>query len=281
MASAFGVLMAKAGSTPGVFSLFPSEAESNMDDFPTPITDKDALANFIYRLAPVSPAQPLIRLGPPRDGGYLVPDDLAGIEACFSPGVGKQFGFEYDCAELGMRAFLADKSVGEPAMPKEKFNFTQKYIGATTSNDFMTLDDWVALSLPESESDLLLQIDVEGYEYEIFLSVSDRLLKRFRIIVAEFHDLPMLWSQPFFQLASRAFDKILQSHTCVHLHPNNCCGSLTRADLEIPTVMEFTFLRSDRIGESAFTKRFPHPLDGDNTQKPPLPLPHCWYVKEF
>ncbi|MGI8955875.1 MAG: FkbM family methyltransferase [Chthoniobacterales bacterium] len=251
-----------------------------MDSFSTPITEANALRNLISRLAAVSPSQGLIRLGPAGDGGYLVPDDLEGIEACFSPGVGRTFGFENDCVELGMQAFLADKSVNRPPAADEAFRFVQKYIGATTSTDFMTLDDWVATSLPQSQSDLLLQIDVEGYEYEIFLSMSDRLLKRFRIIVAEFHELPMLWSQPFFQLASRAFDKLLQSHTCVHLHPNNCLGSLVIDDLEIPHLMEFTFLRSDRIEKSTLAKHFPHPLDRDNTGKPPLPLPACWYARD-
>mgnify|MGYP001794871491 CR=1 FL=1 len=161
-----------------------------MDSFSTPITEAAALRNLISSLAPVSPSQGLIRLGPAGDGGYLVPGDLAGIEACFSPGVGRTFGFEHDCVELGMQAFLADKSVNRPPAANESLRFVQKYIGATTSTDCMTLDDWVATSLPQSQSDLLLQIDVEGYEYEIFLSMSDRLLKRFRIIVAEFHELP-------------------------------------------------------------------------------------------
>lgn len=35
----------------------------------------------------VPDSKDLIRLGPNGDGGYLVPDDLTGIEACFSPGV--------------------------------------------------------------------------------------------------------------------------------------------------------------------------------------------------
>ena len=112
-----------------------------MDSFPTPITEADALRNLISRLAPVSPSQGLIRLGPAGDGGYLVPDDLEGIEACFSPGVGRTFGFEHDCVELGMQAFLADKSVNRPPAADEAFRFVQKYIGATTSTANLVVDD--------------------------------------------------------------------------------------------------------------------------------------------
>ena len=49
--------------------------------------------------------------GPDGDGGYLVPDDLEGIVACFSPGVSNVAGFEKDCALKGMKVFMADASV--------------------------------------------------------------------------------------------------------------------------------------------------------------------------
>ena len=245
--------------------------------FPTFRTDKDTLQTFLDTLSPVFPGKELIRLGPAGDGGYLVPDDLSGIEACFSPGVSAISGFEKDCADLGMKVFLADRSVNQPAESHALFHFTKKYIGVTTNDDFMTVDDWVAASLPQSRSDLLLQIDIEGYEYETFLGMSDSLLRRFRIIVMEVHGLGQLWNLPFFRLASRAFDKILQNHTCVHIHPNNCCAPLNIGGLSIPSLAEFTFLRNDRISNPSPASVFPHPLDCDNTSAPHFPLPKCWH----
>ena len=51
--------------------------------FPTPMTDKNALQALVHKLFPVLPGKDLIRMGPQSDAGYLVPDDLEGIEACF------------------------------------------------------------------------------------------------------------------------------------------------------------------------------------------------------
>lgn len=144
----------------------------------------------------------------------------------------------------------------------------------------MTLDGWVAASVTEPDSDLLLQIDIEGYEHEVFLPASDALMRRFRVTVGEFHALDELWSLQFFKLAGRAFGKILQTHSCVHIHPNNFCGSFTKDGLEIPRVMEFTFLRRDRISHSSPKRAFPHPLDVDNSNYPTLVLPPCWYGEE-
>ncbi len=248
-----------------------------LGQFPTLPTSRDLLQRLIGRLHPVAGGHELIRLGPEADGGYVLPDDLAGIEACFSPGVSSISGFEMDCAERGMKVFLADKSVDGPACRHELFTFTKKFVGATTDDDFMTLDAWVTASLPESTSDLLLQIDVEGGEYEVFLSASDALLRRFRILVVEFHSLDQLWSEPFFQIARPVFDKLLQTHACVHIHPNNSTGVLRKGGLAIPPIMEFTFHRRDRLVKPLPRSDFPCPLDRDNTPHAAVPLPACWY----
>lgn len=250
---------------------------SKINIHPARLTDKNELQVLLTKLRPVSCERGLIRIGPEGDGGYLVPDDLEGIKACFSPGVALVSGFEKECAERKMEVFLADKSVDAPEESHELFHFTKKYIGVTTNNDFMTLDDWVESSIPESQEDLLIQIDIEGFEYEVFLGVSDKLMKRFRIITVEFHHLNQLWNKPFFTLASRVFDKMLQTHTCVHNHPNNGGGSVKYGDIEIPRLTELTFLRNDRLSNSTFVDVFPHPLDCDNTNNPALYLPKCWY----
>lgn len=245
--------------------------------FPTRQTSRNLLERLLGSLHPVAGGHKLIRLGPEGDGGYVLPDDLVGIEACFSPGVSGISGFEMDCAERGMKVFLADRSVDGPSCRHELFSFTRKFVGATTDDDFMTLDDWVTASLPESTSDLLLQIDVEGCEYEVFLSASDALLRRFRIIVVEFHFLDHLWSEPFFRIARPVFDKLLQTHACVHIHPNNGGGVLCKGGLAIPPVMEFTFQRRDRLVNPVPRSDFPCPLDRDNTPQATVPLPACWY----
>jgi len=242
------------------------------------MTNPDDIKSLAKKLYPVSSDKKLIRLGPKGDGGYLIPNDLTGIEACFSPGVSDVSWFEKDCVDLGIKAFLADKSVSAPSLDHPLFYFTNKFIGARSNDDFITVDSWVEQSIPDSIKDLLIQVDIEGYEYETFLSISDKLMKRFRIIVVEFHNLQQLWNKPYFDLAAPAFEKILQTHTCVHAHPNNNSDTVTNHGITIPKTIEFTFLRNDRISNSSYENIFPNPLDYDNSpQKPPIPLPKFWY----
>jgi hypothetical protein len=245
--------------------------------FPNSCTDVTKVKDLMTRLHPVKTAQRLIRLGPKGDGGYLVPDDFVGIEACFSPGVNNVAGFERDCAEMGMKVFMADASVEAPPEMHPQFTFIKKFIGSIARGDFITLEQWVNATLPNSHSDLLLQIDIEGYEYETFLSTPESLLQRFRMIVVEFHNLDFLFCQPLFELYSRAFEKLLQHHTCVHIHPNNLARSIKVQGLEIPQMAEFTFLRNDRLAQAGYAHEFPHPLDHDNSDRAPLRLPESCF----
>ena len=180
-------------------------------------TETADLRALIGRLRPMNGGFDLIRLGPDGDGGYLVPDDLAGIDYAFSPGVSTVSGFEADLAARGMQVFLADFSVDRPAQANPRFVFDKKYVGCLSDETFITLSDWKNARIPEHTGDLLLQMDIEGAEYETLLAAPAELLAQFRIMVIEFHSLNELFSRPFFEVASRAFHKLLMTHSVVHV----------------------------------------------------------------
>lgn len=238
---------------------------------------REQIICLIKKLHPITTDKELIRIGAERDGGYLVPNDLDGIEACFSPGVGAKSKFEEDCLNYGMKTYLADASVESLPTENDQLHFTKKFIGAYDNDNYMTIDSWVSSSNISDKSDLLLQMDIEGFEYQALLNVTDRLLKRFRLIVLEVHHLDSLWSTDFFQIASAFFDKLLINHACVHIHPNNT-NSIAKIDgIEIAPTIEMTFLRNDRINTRFPSSQFPHPLDADNTEREKVVLPKNWY----
>lgn len=244
-------------------------------------TERQDLEALLRALRPMDPGLPLIRLGPAGDGGYLVPDDLDGIRTAFSPGVADESGFEAALAERGMRVHMADRSVEGPAASHERFTFIKKHLGCLSGEGIITLDDWKREAAADDDGDLLLQMDIEGAEYEVLLSVSEGLLAQFRIVVVELHHLQHFYDRRFFALASKALERLTQTHTVVHIHPNNCCGSVRGLGLELPRIIELTLLRNDRFVRRIPRRDFPHPLDADNVPtKPALPLPNCWYELE-
>ena len=242
-------------------------------------TETEDVVAIIKKLAPVKvEGVPLIRFGSDFDGGYLIPDDLDGIEACFSHGVGALIDFENDCLNKGMQVFLADNTIDANTLPLEKFNYTNKNIGSYSTKTQMTLDEWVKSSDVNSTSDLLLQMDIEGHEYAAISNLSKDMQNRFRIVAIEFHGLNNLWCKDFFITASEVFNKLLETHMCVHIHPNNWDPFVKKDNIKIPISCEFTFLRKDRIKNYSKVTEMPHPLDTNNAQhKRAMVLPSIWY----
>ncbi len=220
-----------------------------------------AVRRTLARLQPVSTPVKLIRIGGQGDGGYLVPDDLEGITACFSPGVDLLANFESDMAARGIPCFLADASVDGPPLGNVLFDFEKKFIGLVEDETFTTLGGWVARKPAAASGDLLLQMDIEGHEWPVLLNVPDALLRRFRVIVLELHGLPHLFDSMTHAMFDAVLDRLGRSFHVVHAHPNNFTPPFRHAGMAIPGFLEITLLRKDRAEATGFVTTFPHPLD--------------------
>jgi Methyltransferase FkbM domain len=236
------------------------------------------LRSLISQLHPMDNSRGLIRIGPSGDGGYLLPDDLDGVAALVSPGVSAECRFDREIAERGIDVYMADASVDGPNISHPRFHFEKKFLGHRIDDLYTTAEAFCA-SIPRCEGkDLIMQMDIEGAEYRIIHSMNSDLLKRFRIIVIEFHALNQLFANYSFQFLKTAFEKLLENHSVVHIHPNNCLPTVSAGGFDIPPVMEFTFYRKDRAQFSPAVGRiFPHRLDADCVvENPSTALPMCW-----
>lgn len=239
--------------------------------------DKRRIFDFLSLVKPVRTNHELIRMGGNTDGGYLVPDDLEGIEVCFSPGVSRVATFEEALTQRGIKCFLADYSVDAPPVSNILFDFEKKFLGPFDSETFLSLESWLKKKAPD-KSDFILQMDIEGAEYGVILNTSSEILKRFRMLIIEFHELDTLYDKVGFDLINLVFRKLLEDFEIVHIHPNNWSPPVEFQDIAIPPIMEFTFLRKDRILTKIPSTTFPHMLDQTNVPSyPDFVLPACWY----
>ncbi len=244
-----------------------------------PMRKRDVLS-FMRRAAPVDAGMPLRRIGGSGDGGYLVPDDLEGIAAVFSPGVDSTADFEREFADRGVPCFLADASVAGPPFAHPRFSFRPAFLGAQPGPSVITLDAWVGECAPAA-GDLLLQMDIEGAEYGVLAAARRDTLRRFRMAVVEFHGLHRVWRRGNATAILRAFDALLEDFEVVHIHPNNCAMPRHRRGIALSPVCEFTFLRRDRLRGRSPARTFPHALDRTNVPgQPDPPLDPLWYTQE-
>jgi hypothetical protein len=264
------------------YSLFSQFFTSLKLSIPAKTISKEKLTLLIDSIKPRESGREMIRLGGKNDGGYLVPNDLSDIAACFSPGIDTTIEFEKDCANLGMELFLIDGSIEKPKIPGVKFHFLKKFIGSVNNKEFTTLESWVKSSKAyDDKSDYILQADIEGHEYEMILSTPNELLSRFRIMVFEFHWVEMWINKDFFKIVESVMSKILKNHVCVHIHPNNQGGHINYQGVVLPRLLEFTFYRKDRLNSKELIKSikaFPNPLDEPNVAgKKDIRLSSQWF----
>lgn len=241
---------------------------------------RDAIQALFSKLQPVPTGHNMIRLGPDLDGGYVLPDDLDGIDAMFSPGVSDEFGFDSDIARRGMAVHMADASVAEPAGLAPNMHFESLFIGAETKDTLITMQDWVTRHQPGT-GDLILQMDIEGAEYPVLPTMSRDLMNRFRIIVMEYHDLHQAVTPDTYAMLEQVWTQVAETHAVAHVHINNCGHMLDLDGLVVPLVIEVTYLRRDRLraAPDAPAPTVPHPLDRLNDPRfPPPPRDDFWRV---
>ncbi|MBB3034344.1 FkbM family methyltransferase [Alteriqipengyuania lutimaris] len=226
--------------------------------------DEQRVRDLIARFRPVETDIPLVRVGGDSDGGYLVPDDLDGLTACFSPGVDTTATFERDMLARGIPCFLADASVEGPPIENPLIDFERKFVGVVDKGDLITLDSWVNGKIAAPGRDMILQMDIEGAELPVLLNCSDEILRSFRIIVLELHSLTEIFQPTVLTILEALMDRLGDVFHVVHLHPNNCFPPRVLNEIALPPYLEVTLLRKDRSDARGYAAQFPHPLDRPN-----------------
>jgi hypothetical protein len=236
--------------------------------YPSRLISTEKLRQLRGFLRPVDNGVELIRIGPLGDGGYLLPNDFDKSEICFSPGVSNLWGFEKDLYEkFGISSLMYDASVSAPINLPANHRFIKKYVGASTFGNFISISDILSTEL-KNYHNIIGQIDIEGFEYDLFKSISVTDLSKFRMIVCEFHHCE-LWIQNrnFIEIILPMFTKIFSDFDLVHYHVNNAGGTFKFKGQVLPRIVELTFHRKDRARVYKGYRVVPNLLDIDNIDR--------------
>ena len=235
-------------------------------------SDANSVSELLDRMKPHHYGFRPIRLGPNADGGYVVPDIIHRCDVCLSAGVADSIGFELDLFEkFAVPAHLADYSVSQPPGIPPEFSFTKKFLASYPSATTMTLDEWIFEQNLDNKR-IVLQMDIEGAEYETLLNISYEQLRSVDVLVLEIHGFERILSRAFYPIVKALFDRLLTVFNVFHLHPNNA-GSVARGikDWEIPSLIEITFVSKELCRERIPGQIPVLPLSIDYPNKPNLP----------
>ena len=125
----------------------------------------------------------------------------------------------------------------------------------------------------------MLKIDIESFEIESFLTISEDLLKRFKVIICEFHDFGGLKSYTGLKVYEIIFEKLLKYFHICHIHPVNNCEKFSFKNKMIPHVMEFTLInKMSSKSKKKISYKLPHKYDSiSNVSYPDIILPEYFY----
>jgi hypothetical protein len=236
-----------------------------------------SLRKLFEKLYPVATDIELLRFGGDSDGSYIVPLLDFGYDGVVSPGVGQSFEFEKAIAGNDCRVVLIDGTVDQPENLPPGFVFLQKMLGSSTNpeRNQISIKEVTNQYFPTSRS-LVLQMDIEGGEYEVLNSINEDDLIPFATILVEFHHLHKLyeglsWNSEI-KRAIQIFDR---DFILIHTHPNNAGGFFLWKFRKLPKVVETTWVRRSLVGEVHGQAKLPHPLDRRNdTLLEDLSYPH-------
>ena len=221
------------------------------------------IRNTLNLFRPYESEFQLVRIGSASDGGYLLPDDLEGVEKCISPGCDLKVEFETQLWDQFHIPSLILDSINQ--LPKEKIQgltFLPKWLSPVSKDGYLTLEEAIDA---ESHS-LILQMDIEGGEYLNLALTPHQILSKFRIIVIEFHDLSKsVASFEFLSMLDTVLKKLLQSHYVVHFHENTTSTLFKVGHETFPTVIEITLHKRDRVKSLEESKSIRHNLDSPNS----------------
>jgi hypothetical protein len=226
---------------------------------------KNEIINFLQKCKIYDTGHKLIRVGPKLDGGYLIPDILNQINYCYSPGVGESLKFEDDLNnKYNIICYAADGMIKKP---NTIHNFLNKNIGLENSDTTIKLESWVDLN---ANDNLMLQMDIEGSEIAVLLNTPKNILKKFKIMVIEFHNFIDIRTKLGMMIYNTLFEKILEDHVICHGHPNNMGGQILINGIKIPRIIEFTFINKNLIKKKEkINYTLPHSLDIKNYSAAP------------
>lgn len=215
---------------------------------------------FLRTLRLCAPCQKFERIGEHHDGGYVMCTDGLdkGLVGAYSYGINGFDGWgmeianryklplnEYDCTNFNEPHVCSGCTVHFHGECINAHNSPQRPLYKTLAQQLQESGNGNA-----KDRSLLLKIDVEAAEWQVFAQEPVENMKKFREIVVEYHWLSKTHNH---DLYLQAVKKIEQAGFAVtHLHGNNYGGGLQYfGEYSIPNVLEVTYIPKPAAGCSS------------------------------
>lgn len=213
-----------------------------------------------------------LRIGGEGDGGYVMLDPgQRGV--AYSLGVSACSPWDLEMAERGFPVFQYDGSIEQEPDKHPNIFFHKIFIGSCAESraQYMTLQQILRHNAHQAEKNLILQMDIEGAEWEALAELSPDDALCFSQIIVEFHNIGLDASK------YAVLKKLRTTHTPIHVHYNNnaltALFSPQNNFIYSGDALEISYARNKDYAFAPCLEYFPTPLDRKNLARfPDIPI---------
>jgi len=206
-----------------------------------------------------------VRNGGENDGGYVMVNHGLNDTSVYNFGIGQEVTWDQAMANRGNTIYQFDHTIEQPPLVVGTTVFRRAGLGSTTTEMFVSLWDALTANGDQDRNDLILNIDIEGGEWDILPALLVRDLAPFSQIVIELHDLLRFVTLSDFQAKVVAsLSSLFRTHQIVHLHANNWGARGIAGNVMGYDVLELTLLRKSDWMFETYRRTLPLDLDRPN-----------------
>lgn len=192
----------------------------------------------------ISPGNTLKRAGGGGDGGYIMIYPYSDTKIAYSFGISNDVSWDLQMAENGYEVYQYDHTISKLPIENKAFHWKRQGLtGGTECFELKQLETLIKENGHGSQSGMVLKMDIEGYEWEVFSNIDTRVLKQFDQITLELHNLLSFRRNPF---VLKALDKIASTHQTIYVHANNSRKVDLCSTLVTPDFLEVTFVLREK-----------------------------------
>lgn len=201
-----------------------------------------------------------VRVGNERDGGYVMLDRGLQNSVAYSFGISEDVSWDQDMVDRGCEIYQFDHTIN--GLPYDNLHFHWKKLGisSNTEGDFISVPDIIKENGHQGNDDIILKMDIEGAEWDVFESLDVDCLSKFKQIVVELHSF-VTGHTSHLERVVPILEKLNQTHQSVHIHANNYGWLGIIGGVMLPDVFELTYVRRADHQFAPCTREFPTPLD--------------------
>lgn len=213
------------------------------------------------------------RIGKDNDGGYVMLDDFSPqtIAAAYSFGISDDVSWDEVIANMGIDVYMYDHTIEKLPKQNKRFHLFKEGVTGKPQSGLDKLSNFIQRNGHQKSKNLLLKMDIEGYEWSVFDETPSEVINQFHQIVIELHGLSPQKSKEELSVIFSVLSKINKTHQPIHIHANGHTPVSWLGHWAIPQLLEVTYIRREDYAERFIQNNRSFPTDIDQPTFPWLP----------